>query len=472
VLSTTSCGGLTDATRPGIRLISGPAQTDTIDAHPAEPFVVEIRDSNGAYQTPYTIVVSSSALGSAASSPSPVYVSESADGSGRPFALVPLDTDGRARFWVRWGTKIGHATLSIRGFDVTSTIDLQAEAGHGAAIVASPSDTAVYVGGQYPVQAQVTDRHGNPRPDRVEMSTEPGLALAGGVVTASQPGRHSIRMTSGAVSENAWVSVVPRGQLIAYQRSAVTGPSVAAIVSVGLDGSGLRRLVITTDQYPQALTTLSRSPDGTTLAYTDRQNSNTRIFLLRGAATAPLDTAVRGELYPAFSPDGKWIYFNTGYNGVFTLWRVRADGTGAEGLPGQPYWSGVPLASPSPDGRRLVCGTTGPDSRGYLFDLESHRWTPLPPAVMVTPQWAPGSDWIAFSNAAGEVFVIRSDGTGMRRVSLPGHTYGSGPRWSADGRYLMAANTQSDVLELIDVETGDALPIPFAHRMRSPILLP
>lgn len=80
----------------------------------------------------------------------------------------------------------------------------------------------------------------------------------------------------------------------------------------------------------------------------------------------------------------------------------------------------------------------------------------------VAPVWSPDGKWIAFlrnsdGTTAPGIFVIRSDGTALRRL-----TNGVGePAWSPDGKYI--AHDADGVIRIIDVTTGAALPpIPYA----------
>lgn len=59
-----------------------------------------------------------------------------------------------------------------------------------------------------------------------------------------------------------------------------------------------------------------------------------------------------------------------------------------------------------------------------------------PDCVDLRPVWSPDGEWLAFSRGdladLSEVYVIRSDGTGLRKV-----TNGYGPAWSPDGDRLV-----------------------------------
>lgn len=106
---------------------------------------------------------------------------------------------------------------------------------------------------------------------------------------------------------------------------------------------------------------------------------------------------------PTFSPDGKHVALITDLSGVPQIWIVSSAG----GWP------------------RLV--TVGNDPVGGVT-------------------WSPTSDWLAFSLLPGgglnsQIYVIRSDGSGLRRLTEGGKENNWLGDWTDDGRFLtMASN--------------------------------
>jgi dipeptidyl aminopeptidase/acylaminoacyl peptidase len=124
---------------------------------------------------------------------------------------------------------------------------------------------------------------------------------------------------------------------------------------------------------------------------------------------------------PSFSPDGKRIAFVSDLNGVPQIWIVPAAG-------GQPT---------------MVSG--GDDPVGRVV-------------------WSPMSDWLAFSQAPGggmntQIYVVRPDGTGLKRLTDGGKETNNLGGWTHDGRRLMAgsnrANPSAIDAYLVDPATGD-----------------
>ena len=126
------------------------------------------------------------------------------------------------------------------------------------------------------------------------------------------------------------------------------GPHAVYLVSA--DGTGTPRQVTqsTTPSFFHAW-----SPDGHTIAFTRGSAGKADIFTI-AAAGGPeqrltRDTANDG---PDFTPDGKWIYFDSRRSGTTQIWRMQADGSGAEQITDDGRINSSPHVSP--DGKSLA----------------------------------------------------------------------------------------------------------------------
>lgn len=160
--------------------------------------------------------------------------------------------------------------------------------------------------------------------------------------------------------------------------------------------------------------------------------------------------------YIDFSKDGQWVAYVSFPDGA--LWRSKADGSerrllvrGA-GYPLMPRWS--------PDGTRIVYADAVADKPPRIYEVSVEGGTPrevMPdvPADQVDPNWSPDGQKIVFGGASGDpASTIRVLDVRTRQVaSLPGSTGLFSPRWSPNGRYIAALNSDSSSLYLFDSQS-------------------
>jgi len=205
-------------------------------------------------------------------------------------------------------------------------------------------------------------------------------------------------------------------------------------------------------------------------------------------------------------PDGRALVVSSNRGGLFSLWRVEADG-------GEPVWlgaSGGDLEEPSTtsDGSRIAFEQRQHDTNLYRLELaepsvlrplvRSTRWDFQPAlssdgarlafvsdrtgsselwtaaadgsstsqrtrfggAYVTSPQWSPDGGWIVFDVRAagnGDLWLLAADGDAPRRLTdTPASDLA--PTWSRDGRSVLFASDRSGSWELwrLDVESGEA----------------
>ncbi len=158
------------------------------------------------------------------------------------------------------------------------------------------------------------------------------------------------------------------------------------------------------------------SPDGKTLAYaaerpTEAGKKDYDIYAIpiTGGTETRLTTATGLDDGPDYSPDGKFIYFNSMRSGKMEIWRMNADGTNPTQLTNDAYanW----FAHPSPDGRWIVFisyledqGSSHPADKAVmlrLMDLKSNKIRELTrfrggQGTINVPSWSRDSRRFAF----------------------------------------------------------------------------
>ena len=187
------------------------------------------------------------------------------------------------------------------------------------------------------------------------------------------------------------------------------------------------------------------SPDGRHLAtaLNDPKTGVPNIWIYgTGRATRQrLAFSDRYEAAPLWTPDRRWIIYQSDRLGVPDLYRRPSDGSGTEELLHAADGMQTP-SSVSPDGKWVVftsslAGTTNSDL--MVLSLETKQARPLvqTPAQESWGTISPDGKWLAHASdesGRSEVYVRPFLTPGERvQVSTGG---GTTPRWSADGRQL------------------------------------
>ncbi|MFZ0744504.1 MAG: hypothetical protein WAM85_08855 [Terracidiphilus sp.] len=110
----------------------------------------------------------------------------------------------------------------------------------------------------------------------------------------------------------------------------------------------------------------SWSPDGKTIAFTRPSHGSGNIYSIsvNGGAETALTTGAGISDDPDYSPDGKYIYFNSDRaGGTMQIWRMNADGSHPEQVTFDEFNNWTP--HPSPDGKSIVILSYDKDVTGH-----------------------------------------------------------------------------------------------------------
>ena len=149
------------------------------------------------------------------------------------------------------------------------------------------------------------------------------------------------------------------------------------------------------------------------------------------------------EWAAAWSPDGRFIAFNSDRGGGYHLWRINADGSNPVQLTSGPAADYEPAYSP--DGSRIAFSSDRGGGYGvWVAAADGSGATALGrgDGDDYMPSWSPDGSQIAFtSNRTGdfEVFVVASTGGQARNISQnPGSDDGwDSPQWTPDGSAIV-----------------------------------
>lgn len=261
---------------------------------------------------------------------------------------------------------------------------------------------------------------------------------------------------------------------------------------VNADGHGEPRKLNTGDAI-----LASWSPHGDRIAFAHRLGLPAQgdIWTIspNGGKPIPVTTDLARDWSPAWSSDGRYVYFASDRGGSMNLWRIAIDERSGKprGKPeavttpatylAHPTLSGggrnvayssaqvsiniqsiafdpeagevrgdpMPVTTgsrrwsspdPSPDGQSVAFYTLGqPEGQLYVSRADGTGLRQLTSDTTADrlPRWSPDAQWIAFFSTRGgamRIWMIRSDGSDLRQ--LTNRIGGYGPTWSPDGKRL------------------------------------
>ncbi len=227
-------------------------------------------------------------------------------------------------------------------------------------------------------------------------------------------GKKAVINTDFATACNNDHGLTPDGQTIIIshndKRAAASGNSRVFTLPLG---GGTPKLI--TEKSPSYWHGVS--PDGKTLAYVGERvgvdgKKDFDIYTMPiegGTEESRLTTSAGLDDGPEYSPDGKYIYFNSFRTGLMQIWRMNADGSQPTHLIHDAYASWFP--HPSPDGKYIVFISYLQDQGGghpadkdvmlRLMDLSSGKIRELMrfrggQGTINVPSWSPDSKRFGF----------------------------------------------------------------------------
>jgi hypothetical protein len=284
-------------------------------------------------------------------------------------------------------------------------------------------------------------------------------------VLAKTTGGTWVHIRQGTARDSAYLAVVPLGNLgavapgPAWTHTDLTGETRTTVFGVSLAFGGPRF-----------------SPSRDTLAYTDSGRIRLRLPGPQTVRLVPAALGFASDRNPAWSADGRWVYFTAAYpDGRTEIWRIRPDGTGAERF-GPAAAAGEHDSEPSvsPDGALLAVTTNRTLSSGRptvrILELGTGATAYSGPAGNFA-RFAPDGTRIAFISG-GRVTLVNADGTGARTLTPALSRFLGQLAWSPDGRWIAVAygavGDDSLYLYLVDTSTDTAMRLPYALQWSMP----
>jgi Tol biopolymer transport system component len=239
---------------------------------------------------------------------------------------------------------------------------------------------------------------------------------------------------------------------------AISGVVLAASVGATLISTATASAVLVPRRpaTPEAITQLTRdagnalrpvwSPNGRFIAFDSNREGSFHIYVMNadGSDVRALTSGANDDRHPFWARDGKSIVYDSADGGHQDIWSVnlqdgeRTQLTHADGL--------ADFAAPSPDGQRIAyyvyndfmleiwsAWVDGSDARPltiHLADAQRHQ----PTMAWHQVAWSADSQWIAYTGGDGRsIWLMRADGSDPRPLIADDET-NHFPWFLADGR--------------------------------------
>jgi Tol biopolymer transport system component len=265
----------------------------------------------------------------------------------------------------------------------------------------------------------------------------------------------------------------PNGEEIAYATEGIVDPRIrrqrSEIFRVNL-ATGEGHLV-SRDNAVQP----SWSPHGFRIAYWRISLSGQRAIRTvpaGGGAAVQVTNGPGIDWNPAWSPDGRFLYFVSDRSGVMNLWRVPIDERSGRVLgdpePVTTSSQTIMLPSISRDGRRIAYAA-GEDSKTILekVDFDPVSGTARKPATAIhetsrmisTLDASRDGRWLLFQSIVPQedLFMVHPDGTGLRQLTNDGFK-NRHPRLSPDGTCIAFQSTRGGKYDLWTIRADGSKP--------------
>jgi WD40-like Beta Propeller Repeat len=271
-------------------------------------------------------------------------------------------------------------------------------------------------------------------------------------MTPSLRGNHLLRRSG--LASSALVLVLALAAIAAGQaRAAFPGANGRIVFETNRDGNeeiytmnsdGTNRVDLT--RNPADDTDPRWSADGKRIVFASNRPGNYQIYTMNadGSDVTRVTHDANDHRRPTWTADGHILF----QNGTFpnrAIFRIDADGNGLKQL--TPVSSDNATVAAAPRGGRIAFSSTRGDGTQRLYTANADGSAaqlvlpspPGPETADVEADWSPRGNQLLFERfifggpVTTELYVVRTDGTGLRRLTNTPDRLELQPAWSPDG---------------------------------------
>ncbi len=188
------------------------------------------------------------------------------------------------------------------------------------------------------------------------------------------------------------------------------------------------------------------------------RTGDTEIFIVNpktGDARNLTRSPMSQERYPSWSPDGKWIAFNSDRDGTFNLYVIGAGGNHLRQLTKEKRGVEAGMQSWTADGKWIYFG---------LFGRGEPRMCRIAPdgsdfqevGKGIDPAVSPDGKTIVFARALKDghhLYAMDAGGANVRQLTSRGNIFaGVHAAWSPDGKWIVYADQVGEALEIFRMD--------------------
>jgi Tol biopolymer transport system component len=271
-------------------------------------------------------------------------------------------------------------------------------------------------------------------------------------MTSKLPKRHFLWRATVA-SSTIGVAMLLAAIATAPARAAFPGRNGKLVFETNRDGNaeiytmnadGMNRLDLT--RNPAEDTDPRWSADGSRIVFASNRTGNYQIYTMNadGTGVTRVTHDANEDRRPTWTADGHILF----QNGAFpdrAIFRINADGNGLQQL--TPVSSDNATVAAAPRGGRIAFSSTRGDGTQRLYTANADGSAaqlvlpspPGPETADVEADWSPRGNQLLFVRftfggpVTSDLYVVRTDGSGIRRLTNTPDRLELQPAWSPDG---------------------------------------